>query len=73
MFFNLPELRTVLSQAVQDSICDVGAARHTQRLQTVTTPANGDESLICDLLFTQRQSACLWGHCGKTDMASLGC
>lgn len=53
----VPESRAVLSQGVQDGICDVGTARHAQRLQTVTTPANDDESLICDLLFTQRQSA----------------
>lgn len=71
MFINLPESRTILSQGVQDGVCDVGTARHTQRLQMVTTPANGDESLICDLLFTQRQSARVWGHCGKTDMTRL--
>lgn len=71
MFINLPESRTILSQGVQDGICDVGTARHAQRLQTVTTPANGDESLICDLLLTQRQSARLWGRCGKTDITSL--
>lgn len=61
MPISVPESRAVLSQGVQDGICDVGTARHTQRLQTVTTPANDDESLICDLLFTQRQSARLWG------------
>lgn len=53
MFMNLPEARTVLSQGVQDGVRDVGTARHTQRLQTVTPPTNGDESLICDLLFTR--------------------
>lgn len=66
MFINLPETGTILSQGVQDGICDVGTARHTQRLQAVTTPANGDESLVCDLLFTQGQSARFWGHRGKT-------
>lgn len=71
MFVDSPESRTVLSQGVQDGICDVSTARHTERLQTVTTPTNCDESLICDLLFTHRQSARLWGHCGKADMTTL--
>lgn len=65
MFFNLPESRTILSQGVQDGICDVGTARHAQGLQAVTTPANGDESLVCDLLFTQRQSSRLQFAAGR--------
>lgn len=56
MLMDSPESRTILSQGVQDGVCDVGTARDTQRLQTVAAPANGDEPLICDLLFTQRQS-----------------
>lgn len=66
MFIDSPESMTILSQGVQDGICDVGTARHAQRLQAVTTPANGDESLICDLLFTQRKKFTFAVHCGET-------
>lgn len=56
---NSPEARAVLSQGVQDGVRDIGTARHTQRLQAVATPANCDETLICDLLLKDRESVCL--------------
>jgi len=61
---NSPEARAVLAQGVQDGVGDVAAARHTKRLQAVTTPADCDEALICDLLLTE-SSLCV--HvCGRT-------
>lgn len=50
-----PEARAVLSQCVQDGVCDIGTAGHTQRLQAVATPANCDEALVCDLLLRERR------------------
>ena len=58
-YVHSPEARTVLSQGVQDGVCDVGTARHTQRLQAVTTSANRDEALVCDLLLTERERVLL--------------
>lgn len=49
-----PEARAVLSQGVQDGVCDVGTARHTKRLQAVTTSANCNEAFVCDLLLTEK-------------------
>lgn len=43
-------MRTVLSQRVEDGVGDVGTAGHAQGLEAVTTAADGDETLICDLL-----------------------
>lgn len=58
---NSPEARTVLSEGVQDGVCDIGTARHTQGLQAVTTPANCDEALVCDLLLTEKRK-CVFGE-----------
>lgn len=43
-------MRTVLPQSVEDGVGDIGTAGHAQGLEAVTTTADGDEALICDLL-----------------------
>lgn len=47
--FQYSEPRAVLSQGVQDGICNVAAARGTQRLQLVASSAYCNETIICYL------------------------
>lgn len=45
-----PEARAVLAQGIENSVCDVCTARHTQRLQPMAPATDGYETFICDLL-----------------------
>lgn len=46
----VPETGAVLAQGIENSICDVCTARHTQRLQPMAPTTDGYKTFICDLL-----------------------
>jgi len=46
----VPETRAVLAQGIENRICDVCTARHTQRLQPMAPATDGNKTFICDLL-----------------------
>ena len=46
----VPEAWAVLAQCVEDGVCDVCTARHTQGLQTVASSTDCDQAFVCDLL-----------------------